>query len=169
MTTIIDGSTGVTFPVTAGGTSAVQASSSKVLQIISVAKVDAFTTTSGTAVDVTGLTVNITPSSATSKILVLAQIFGGSDAATAIYINLVRNSTSLNVGTTGTSFNSAVGSYFASASLYTVYPIVFLDSPATTSAVTYKTQFANFDYNGGAVLVQSNGAMSTITLLEVAG
>ena len=47
----------------------------------------------------------------------------------------------------------------------------FLDSPATTSAVTYKTQFANFNNGVGSVYVNDYGstqATSTITLLEIA-
>jgi hypothetical protein len=172
MPTIIDGSLGVTYPVTAGGTSAVQASSAKVLQVISATKVDAFITSSTSPIDVTGLSVNITPSSASSKILILSQIYGGGDAATAIYLNIVRNSTALAQGTSGgAGFNSTVNSFLGSGSYYTVYPIVFLDSPATTSSTTYKIQtYAP----AGTVAINRRaadtivGGSSTITVMEIA-
>jgi hypothetical protein len=44
----------------------------------------------------------------------------------------------------------------------------FLHSPATTSAVSYKTQFAS-SQNNGTVYVQISSAVSTITLMEIAG
>jgi hypothetical protein len=43
----------------------------------------------------------------------------------------------------------------------------YLDSPATTSATTYKTQIANPD-GSGAVGTQANNEYSTITLMEIA-
>jgi len=49
----------------------------KVLQVVSVTKVDAFTTTSASFVDVTGLTVSITPSATSSKILILSTFQAG--------------------------------------------------------------------------------------------
>ena len=71
MPTIIDGTAGITYPVVAGATSAVQASSGKVLQVVSTTKTDTFSTASTTFVDLTGLSVSITPTSTSSKILVL--------------------------------------------------------------------------------------------------
>ena len=50
------------------------------------------------------------------------------------------------------------------ASMSTAY----LDSPATTSATTYKTQYATFQA-GGTVYLQLAGETSTITLMEIAG
>ena len=144
-----------------------------VLQVVSVNKVNAFTTTSSSPVDVTGLSVNITPSSASSKILVLAQIYGGSDVSTGFYVNLVRNSTNLNIGTAGSGVgNSTAGSYFASGSYWSTSPIIFLDSPATTSSTTYKIQL--FNSGSGTLAVNRRaddavvGGSSTITVLEIA-
>jgi hypothetical protein len=153
------------------GTFLTNKSTGTVLQVVSTTKVDGFTTTSTSPVDITGLSVNITPSSATSKILVFAQIFGGGDAATALYLNLVRNSTALAQGTVGTFFNSTVGSFLGSPNYYTAYPIVFLDSPATTLSTTYKIQtFAP----AGTVAINRRvsdlviGGSSTITVMEIA-
>jgi hypothetical protein len=142
-----------------------------VLQVVSATKTDTFTTSSATAVDVTGLSVNITPTSATSKILVLAHIFGGGNLDTAIYINLVRNSTAISVGTGGSSFNSTVGSFDGASSQYTTHPIVFLDSPATTSSTTYKIQVfapAPSVAVNRRVVDAVLGGSSSITVMEIA-
>lgn len=141
-----------------------------VLQVVSATKLDGFTTSSATAVDVTGLSVNITPTSATSKILVLAHIYGGGNADTAIYINLVRNSTAISIPSFAT-FNSTVGSYINASTQYTTHPIVFLDSPSTTSSTTYKIQvFAPAP--GVAVNRRVSdtvvGGSSSITVMEIA-
>ena len=153
-------------PVTLSGSGQVP------VQVISVTKVDAFATTSTSPVDVTGLTVNITPTNASNKILVFAQIFGGSDASTALYVNLVRNSTALNVGTSGNTYNSTIGSYLGAGTLYLTSPIVFLDSPNTTSSTTYKIQVFTSGTNI-AINRRVNdfviGGTSTITVMEISG
>jgi hypothetical protein len=118
-----------------------------------------FTTTS--YVD-TGLTATITPSSASSKILVI--VFQASlwKQTNAVYaeLQLLRASTALfrfegEFGQNGS--NS-----FGAGSAGTVY----LDSPATTSSVSYKTQC----YSSGATIqLQRNSGVSTICLMEIAG
>jgi hypothetical protein len=62
MPTIIDGSAGITYPVVAGSSSAVQASAGKVLQVVNANLTSAASTASTTAVT-TGLTATITPTS----------------------------------------------------------------------------------------------------------
>ncbi len=123
------------------------------------------TSTSATYAD-TGLTATITPSSATSKVLVFASVVGvqkdgGSSGDTRVNLRLVKDSTELIVfenrgATTGTTATNSV------ASGSTTY----LDSPATTSATVYKVQFARGDGNGNA-RVQSENSTSTITLMEI--
>jgi len=163
MSVIIDGTAGITFPVTAGSASAVQASSGRVLQVVSVYYGTTASTTSGSYVD-TGLTASITPSSSTSKILVM--VSHGTpikvNASTDLNMRLVRNSTAiwefgadmLNVGV------SPVSNYGTTAT------IQYLDSPATTSSTTYKTQFLNGQNNGNTVYAHISG--SSITLMEIA-
>jgi hypothetical protein len=105
----------------------------------------------------TGLTATITPSSATSRILILANQVSLWRTAGSGYgeLLLVRNSTGL--ARFEGQFNDAQG---GSGS------IAFVDSPATTSAVTYKTQcFAS----SPTIQLQRNSGVSTITLLEIAG
>jgi hypothetical protein len=137
-----------------------------VLQVVQANTSTQVSSSSATFVD-TGLTATITPTSATSKILILVSQNGlkksSTTASNCIDINLLRGSTGLlspAVGaileTSTTVDNSGAGS------------INYLDSPATTSATTYKTQFAS--RNGGAsVQVQyANISNSNITLMEIA-
>lgn len=158
MTTIVDGTNGISFPVTAGGTSATQNSSSKVLQVVQGTSSTQITTTSGTPVT-TGITASITPSSSNSKILVLANVQGvwisGNNNGANFY--LYRNSSSVQT------FGAAYFYYnqpLASAST------VYLDSPATTSSTTYTVYFA--EYTGSnTVYINNNAPLSTITLMEI--
>jgi hypothetical protein len=112
----------------------------------------------------TGLTASITPTSASSKVLVLVNHSGvgkqGGD--TRVRIRLLRNSTDIllienNAGWTASSAFNRIGSSSTS----------FLDSPATTSSVTYKTQFSLAD-GSGTVGLQFDSSRSTITLMEIA-
>ena len=117
----------------------------KIAQVVSTTKTDTFTTTSS-MVDITGLSVNITPSSTSSKILVLSAVNGSQEVGvTRGYLILKRDSTDIFIGTDlgsrfggSGSFSSVAGS-IASATVSTC----FLDSPSTTSQITYKWQGGN--------------------------
>jgi len=117
----------------------------------------------------TGLTATITPISATSKILVVVtQPYRHTPSAGGGGIIIVRNSTPITQDVA-----DSVGPftmYLASVDIFAVYSNHVLDSPATTSAITYKTQ--GRPYNGASGLyLQASGAVtnnkSTITLLEI--
>lgn len=133
-----------------------------VLQVVQGTTTTQVSTTGITLID-TGLTASITPTSASSKILVLVeQSSCGKENNERLKLVLLRNSTQIcNItqlaGYTATTVANNIGSISTS----------FLDSPATTSATTYKTQFSTI--NGvGEVFVQWNPSTSTITLLEIA-
>ena len=163
--------------LTSNGTTWVSSSSSKVLQVVSVALTSIFSSSSTSYTDVTGLSVSITPTSATSKILVRVDITGGASSL-AIY-QLMRGSTAIGIGdlvsghgqsTTQPSqwqgSNGDRGSYVG---------MTFLDSPATTSATTYKIQgfcdsgtfYVNRSSSYSATAV-GTGSISTITVMEIA-
>jgi hypothetical protein len=110
----------------------------------------------------TGLTATITPKFATSKILILVSQNGvyASSTNTGVGLAILRG-TSANI----CQFSRLEG--FGSATIISS-SASYLDSPATTSATTYKTQFA-LGQNTGTVTVQNNSDTSTITLLEIAG
>jgi hypothetical protein len=112
----------------------------------------------------TGLTATITPSSASSKVLVIishSQVYKSqTDNLSGVDIKLFRGATDLgmiaqNLGYTGTAIDNV-----------TSFSSMRLDEPATTSSTTYKTQFAN-GRNSASVTVQTDSRPSTITLMEV--
>jgi hypothetical protein len=134
------------------------------LQVVNATYGTLVTNNTSTYAD-TGLTATITPKFATSTILVLVSQQtkkGASNATNGVNIKLFRNSTDLGrrvfvQGYTNTAIEN-----------YSMATFQYLDSPATTSATTYKTQFAN-DFNGNGVSVQAdNFGISTITLMEIA-
>lgn len=137
-----------------------------VLQVVQSTYGTNVSSTTATWVD-TGLTATITPKSSTSKILVLVNQNGVAKSAVSaadVGLKLVRNGTDVNYIALTWGYGPA------SIILDNTISTSYLDSPATTSAVTYKTQFKNSD-TGGTVYVQYNSALtiSTITLMEIAG
>jgi hypothetical protein len=139
-------------------TSAAAVTSGSVLQTVQGSSATLVSTTSGTYVD-TGLTATITPQSTSSKILVvISQYLYTDTAATGLAVGLHRNGTLLNAwGGIAYGFASAMVGQFTTN---------YLDSPASTSALTYKTQFKR-DVGSGILYAQVNTNLATITLMEV--
>jgi hypothetical protein len=147
------------------------APSGSVIQVVNVTYNTVVTSTSTSYAD-TGLTASITPTSASSKILIIVaqpiNVFASSSKAECA-TKLLRNSTDLNAQTSNRNANAveASGASFVQTGHY--YSTSYLDSPATTSSVTYKTQGALQATTGSAMIVwQRDGAMSQITLMEIA-
>ena len=116
---------------------------SGVVQVKSTAKTDTFSTTSSTFVDVTGLSVSITPTSASNKIMVFADIkLNGQAGTNTAYARLVRDSTAIYVGDAAGSRQQASSSSRITTEGVASSGNIFLDSPATTSATTYKVQIS---------------------------
>jgi hypothetical protein len=143
-----------------------------VLQVVSTTKVDVTSSTSATYADITGMSVSITPTSATSKILVMFSANTSDSAGTNnTLLRLVRNSTNLAVGTEGISNNGT--NFIRVPDNLTVYCACmnFLDSPATTSSTTYKLQWV---VPTGTIYLNRRGTdtnfgtSSTITVMEIA-
>jgi hypothetical protein len=143
-----------------------------VLQVVSTLKNDTFSTTSTSFVDVTGLSLSITPRFATSKILILVSTWLGVASSARTGVRLMRDSTAIGVGTGGTYNVSGYNADWASGAGDNLgcTSVSFLDSPATTSATTYKIQ--QFVTTGtGYVNRRGNDTTfvtgSTITALEI--
>jgi hypothetical protein len=138
----------------------IRGSGQLVVQIAQVFKTDPFSTTSQqpTFVDVTGLSVTITPSSSSNKILILSTFQMASNSAT-VYANarLMRDSTAIFIGDANAS-NARASAALALPQTYSAAGngIAFLDSPATTSPVTYKIQMAKGE-GGGTVYMNRSG------------
>ena len=146
----------------------------KIGQVVSVTKTDTFSTSSTTYTDITGLTVNITPSATSSKILVLYSVSGGSQNHTST--QLLRDSTSISIGDAASSRTRATtGNFYenSSGSMIYTYAVNVLDSPSSSSQLTYKAQIraegATYVNRSRSDTNASYGARlaSTITLLEV--
>jgi hypothetical protein len=114
-----------------------------VLQVVQAVKTDTFSTTSTSYVDITGLSVSITPSSASNKILVMyTATVGTLTGQYSTGFQLVRGSTAIYLGDAASTRTRASSWGFSESSAYWLSSLngTFLDSPATTSATTYKLQ-----------------------------
>ena len=149
----------------------------KVLQVVSATTTATFSTTSLTYVDVTDLTLSITPATATNKILVIASTNATATTGTnRVGIQLVRGSTAICVGAAAGSRTQASATHY-SGDAFDIgsQSITFLDSPAVTSATTYKIQIrassAGTVYNNrgqnDADLSTVFRLASTITAMEI--
>ena len=148
-----------------------------VVQVENTVKSDTFTFTTNSFVDVTGLSVSITPTSASNKILIIASISIGSSVTSSALFQLMRDSTAIGIGDAASSRTRTTGStYSADGNVAYSVDATFLDSPATTSATTYKVQVrnanaANTGYvNRSVTDTDANGTVrtiSTITAFEV--
>ena len=138
------------------------ASTPKIGQVVTATTSSSTSSASAGWVDITGLSVTITPTSATSKILIVSSFTtatssGASSLYFTGYVQLLRTSTSLQNGFVGGYYPSGPALNTAS---YDPYSIQYVDSPATTSATTYKMQMNNvfsinsFSINPTATTIQ---------------
>ena len=138
----------------------------KVLQVVQGETSTKTTVASSTYTD-SALTATITPSSASSKVLVLVSqnLFLSRLAAESYgFTQLLRGSTSIyDNDFIYLAFNAAVTSIYRAAN----YPITYLDSPATTSATTYKTQIKVENTGNSAQIIAQDRGPSTIILMEI--
>ena len=152
-----------------------------ILQVVSTTKTDTFSTsTVDTFVDITGLSVAITPSATSSKILVLYDVqMSGTEI---FFMQLVRASTAIKVGDSDSAnrLETTVGGTFQPSNNDKVIAIAgnFLDAPSTTDATTYKLQgrvySASKSFSVNRTINDTNAGYSgrgasTITVMEVAG
>jgi len=152
------------------------AASGKLLQVVQTTKSDTFSTNSASYVDVTGLSASITPSSASSKILVLVQ-YNSSASAGYPFAKILRGSTDIYIGDASGSRTRVSTAAPATNGLrsFATQAIHYLDSPATTSSTTYKLQMLNSDGGTSYVNRSDNDAdsstsargISSIILLEI--
>ena len=155
----------------------------KIGQVVSTHFTTQVTSTSATLSDVSGFSANITPTSTNSKVLVNVSIcFGGDSAGPSPYINLKRNGTTIGLG------SGASGSQINVFLAGSILPYVnghyaslqqsksFLDSPSSTSALTYQIAFASpWQSRSGYInrmgitadAVYNQFPSSAITLMEI--
>jgi len=131
----------------------------KILQVVSTTKTDTFSASIGAGADtaITGLSATITPTSATSKILVMFQSAGARAGDFPLhFVRLYRGATEIGSGATASNRTSVIqASGIAAADTTAIGPVSghFLDSPATTSATTYALHLANVNDSTGTYYV----------------
>jgi hypothetical protein len=146
---------GVKWAAAAGG--------GKVLQVVSGTTTTGATVTSNTTYLDTNLTATITPSATSSKILVMTSqgLFKEAQTNSAINYRLLRGSTTIvDIVNAGILFQDTA------LRLGVLQSLVYLDSPNTTSATTYKTQFKNY-LSGGTAVAQPDSQPGNIILMEI--
>ena len=127
------------------GTSVTQVG--KVLQVQSAFKSDTDSTTSTSDVAISGLSLTLTPASTSSKVLVQFDVGTmGNHGSAHMFYTVYRSIggggySAIGVGTGGSSYNYAAGTYASSSNNYDAVGHCFLDSPNTTSEITYKLYF----------------------------
>lgn len=148
----------------------------KLAQVVSTNLPSTFSTTSTSYTDITGLSVSITPTSATSKVLVFVGFSASVSGDISVMFQLMRNSTAINIGDTAGSRTRASAAMLSNNDTlqFGTFNWQFLDSPATTSATTYKVQMF---VNSGTGYIGRTGAdgdnanrprtASNITVMEV--
>ena len=140
----------------------------KVLQVVQ-ASTTTDTSIASTSYTDTTLSATITPTSSTSKILVMANQQGRLYRASAEiqgYHQILRGATSIRTFDFALNFENS--SSATTSAPGTILPLTFLDSPSTTSATTYKVQAkVNTTANSGQYQAQYGSGVSIITLLEI--
>ena len=181
----LNGGTGVITGVSVGGLPdgvvdlGTLSATNAVLQVVTVNKTDTWSSTLFSWVDITGLSVAITPSLSTSKVLVMYSMFVGNSTAGGYggHLRLLRDSTAINIGDADGACERASGGMFTQGNNYPTHLIAgsFLDSPSTTSSTTYKFQaFSShatyttyIGKNGQGTGVNFARFPSMITLMEI--
>jgi hypothetical protein len=151
-----------------------------VLQVVQTVKTDTFTTTSSSFTTITGLSASITPSSSSSRILVVMSVNGSQQVGVNdAYLGIFRDSTQIALGDASSSRIRSTGQLMTSnAGWSTTVTFNFVDSPATTSSITYtvqtrtngtSTSYINRGVTDSDGSIGSGRTPSSIILMEIAG
>lgn len=150
------------------------------VQVVSATKTDTFTSTVNSAwTGITGLSVNITPTNSANKVFIFVMLSSGAGGNNyARGLRITRNGTAVSVADAGTGIQAMTGAFEVENSAMSSFNISALDSPATTSSVTYQVEFYNppssstgmnvnrpYTIGGGNTFL----GVSTITVMEISG
>jgi len=163
--TVTLGTSGDTFTIPSGVTLTNSGTASgfrKVLQVVQNTYNTQASTTSASWTS-TGLTASITPSSTSNKILIMASIAAAFTGPAGVQgaFDIFRGATG---PLSGNQFSQVYG---GTSTIEGNEYIQYLDSPSSTSSITYDIRFV--EYGSGTLSVQLNGSTSVIILMEIAG
>jgi hypothetical protein len=146
-----------------------------VVQVVQETQATGVTTTTAETYTDTNLSASITPSSTSSKILVTVsqpcRVARNSTYLNLLSLRLMRDTTGVFTISPGYDLGLVVPTAASVNEASFVVPLTYLDSPSTTSQITYKTQFALRNNTGSASAntIFDQASTSTITLMEIAG
>lgn len=149
-------STGIKWAAPAGG--------GKVLQVV-YGSTDVFATTTSSTPATTNITATITPSASTSKVLVMVSTLSGKGGATSAVFELQRNGSAIKTVTDGAGYTGSTAQ--------NLFPYMqqYLDSPSSTSALTYTLYFARTGSSGSVdvntYVVGTGNSFGQIILMEI--
>jgi len=183
-TLTLPASTG-TVALTGAAVTRSQLPAGSVLQVVQSVKTDTFATSPGALwTDVSGLSASITPTSATSRILISVDMKAAGQGGTSVVRSrLLRNSTAVYVGDAAGNRPQSMGQFYIGDRPDNIYYLAqiggtFLDSPATTSSITYKMQigadsniiivYVNRTQDDRNTTYFDSRCVSSITLMEIA-
>lgn len=151
-----------------------------VLQVVQTVKTDTFSVYGSTTfTDITGMSVTITPTSLSSKLLVMVDCATGAGASLGVLVRLLRGSTPIYTGDTASTRPLSLAQQFTTQYNTQRTGGIYLDSPATISPVTYKLQMAttstgDYGYINRTYADRDSGGYDTrtassITVMEISG
>ncbi len=156
-------------------------SGGKVLQVLQTVKTDTFSESVSSGSEsavVTGLTVSITASSASNKILLLYQVVGSRECS---FIAIDKDGSIMTnaIGDASGSIGrvTAAGDYTNNVRYQNTIPVIFLDTPGDTNAHTYGVRLRHSSSSTQTIYLNrqdttnngsNSGAISTITAMEIA-
>jgi len=154
-----------TLPTGNGGTGATSFSPGKVLQVVTDDLTSEFTLSSSQTFTATGLTLNITPSATSSKIMLFASLGGSyiNQSDNRVIASFFRDSTNLGEPNKG---NGNLGSHESDGRVIGHMGLSYLDSPSSNSQITYSVKVRLEDASGAGQISQNN-VPSTITAMEI--
>ena len=146
----------------------------KIGQVVSTTKTDTTTINSQTFTTISGLSLNITPSASSSKILLIMNVSGAGDMTA---FRFLRDSTAIGVGDAASSrIQVTASSPFTNDNKMFEIGMNFLDSPNSTSQLTFVVQSRNLNSSNSAKIGQSVAdtdnnqhprTISTLTAMEI--
>lgn len=139
------------------------------IKVLNAYKTNSQTITGASWVDISGLSITLTPASASSTFLIMPKVFINGNA-NHVFIRILRNGSVVGNAISGSTLNG--NSFTYGTNIGAIIGADYLDSPTTAASITYKLQTS--DPDGGTMYININsagtyGATSSLSIIEIAG